>query len=112
MGIKLWAIMRRDLLKLRRNPITLVMVVLMPIVYLVIIGNSFQGQLRHLPLVVVAQDHGVFARRVVEQLEALEAGPHTVDLTYMADPGEAIQDVRDGHYKGVVVIPPNFSHAV
>jgi len=112
MGIKIWAIMRRDLLKLRRNPLTLVMVVLMPIVYLVIIGNSFQGQLKHLPLVVVAQDHGLFARRMVEQLEALEAGPHTVDLTYMGDPGRAIQLVRDGEYKGVVVIPPDFTHAV
>ena len=112
MGIKMWAIMRRDLLKLRRNPITLLSVILMPIVYLIIIGNSFNGQLKHLPLVVVSQDHGLYARRVVEQLEALEAGPQTVDLTYMSDPGDAIRDVRDGIYKGVVVIPPNFSHAV
>ena len=41
--MKMWAIMRRDLLKLSRNPLTLLSTILMPIVYLVIIGNSFNG---------------------------------------------------------------------
>ncbi len=110
--MKFLAIMRRDLRKLMRNPMTLITTVLMPIVYLVIIGNSFQGQLKHLPVVIVAQDHGLYARRMVEEMLALQAGPKTVDLTFMDDPGTAIQDARDGEYKGVIVIPPNFSHDV
>ena len=110
--MKTLAIMRRDLLKLRRNPLTLISTILMPIIYLVIIGNSFQGQLKHLPVVVVAQDHGVYARRLVEQLLALQAGPKTVNVTFMADPAQAIAAVRTGRYKGAVVIPPNFSHDV
>ena len=84
-GLKFLAIMRRDLKKLTRNPITLISVILMPIVYLVIIGNSFQGQLKHLPIVVVEQDHGLYARRIVEQLLALQAGPKTVDVTFETD---------------------------
>jgi len=111
-GLKFLAIMRRDLKKLTRNPITLVSVILMPIVYLVIIGNSFQGQLRHLPIVVVEQDHGLYARRIVEQLLALQAGPKTVDVTFESDPAYAIDEVRDGRFKGAVVIPPDFSHDV
>ena len=110
--MKTFAVMRRDLLKLMRNPLTLVSVILMPIIYLVIIGNSFQGQLKHLPVAVVAQDHGPYARRVVEQMLALQAGPKTVELTFMSDPGHAIADVRTGEYKGAVIIPPNFSHNV
>jgi ABC-2 type transport system permease protein len=111
-GLKFLAIMRRDLKKLTRNPITLISVILMPIVYLVIIGNSFQGQLRHLPIVVVEQDHGLYARRIVEQLLALQAGPKTVDVSFESDPGYAIDEVRDGRFKGAVVIPPDFSHDV
>ncbi len=111
-GLKFLAIMRRDLKKLTRNPITLVSVILMPIVYLVIIGNSFQGQLRHLPIVIVEQDHGLYARRLVEQLLALQAGPKTVDVTFESDPGYAIDQVRDGRFKGAIVIPPDFSHDV
>jgi ABC-2 type transport system permease protein len=111
-GLKFLAVMRRDLKKLMRNPVTLVSVILMPIVYLVIIGNSFQGQLRHLPVVVVQQDHGLYARRIVEQLLALQAGPKTVDVSFENDPGLAVDEVRDGLYKGAVVIPPDFSHDV
>lgn len=110
--MKTLAIMRRDLLKLMRNPLTLLSTVLMPIIYLVVIGNSFQGQLRHLPVAVVAQDHGIYARRVVEQLLALQAGPKTVTLSFVSDPGTAIAGVRNGEYKGAVIIPPNFSHSV
>ncbi|MGO9451755.1 MAG: ABC transporter permease [Candidatus Binataceae bacterium] len=110
--MKTLAIMRRDLLKLKRNPLTLISTILMPIIYLVIIGNSFQGQLKHLPVVVVVQDHGEYARRMVEQLLALQAGPKSVNLTFMNDPAVAISAVRDGEFKGVVIIPPDFSHSV
>lgn len=110
--MKAWAVMRRDLLKQMRNPMTLVTSVLMPIVYLVIIGNAFQGQLKHLPLAVVSQDYGRYGRRVVEQLQALEAGPKTVQLIYRNDPGAAIAAVRQGLYKGAVIIPPDFSRDV
>src|SRR5260370_28382120 len=111
-GLKFLAIMRRDLKKLTRNPITLVSVILMPIVYLVIIGNSFQGHVKALPIVIVEQDHGLYARRIVEQLLGLQAGPKTVDVTFESNPGSAVDEVRDGLYKGVVVVPPGFSHDV
>ncbi|MGH7865815.1 MAG: hypothetical protein ACREQB_12550, partial [Candidatus Binataceae bacterium] len=93
------AIMRRDLKRLSRNPITLLTTVLMPIIYLMILGNSFQGQLKHLPLAVVVSDHGEPARRVVQNLQALETGPKSIDLTFFADAGDAISEVRDGRYK-------------
>jgi ABC-2 type transport system permease protein len=110
--MKLWAVMRRDLVKQSRNPMTIITSVLMPIVYLLIIGNAFQGQLKHLSLAVVSEDSGPYGRRVVEQLQALQYGPRTLDLYYLTDPGRAISDVRDGRYKGAVVIPADFSHKV
>jgi ABC-2 type transport system permease protein len=110
--MKMWAIMRRDLLKLSRNPLTLLSTVLMPIVYLIIIGNSFNGNLKHLSLAVVSEDHGEYGRRMVEKLQALEAGPKTVTLYYLSDPNVAVENVRDGIYKGAIVIPPDFSKNV
>jgi ABC-type multidrug transport system permease subunit len=109
---KMAAIMRRDLLKLARNPLTLVSTILAPIVYLVIIGNSFQGTLKHLRVAVVCQDHGVYGRRMVEKLQALAAGPKTLTLSYVSDPHQAVEGVREGKYKGAVVIPPDFSKDV
>lgn len=110
--MKMWAVMRRDLRKQSRNPMTIVTAVLMPIVYLVIIGNAFHGQLKYLPLAVVSQDSGPYGRRVVEQLQALQVGPKTVALHYLNDPSEAVRSVREGRYKGALVIPPDFSRKV
>ncbi len=109
---KTWSIMRRDLLKIGRNPLTIFTSVLLPIIYLVIFGNSFQGVLKHLPVVIVSQDNGPYAIRVMEQMQALAAGPKTIAITYNSDAGAAIQDVRDGVYKAALIIPPGFSHSI
>jgi ABC-2 type transport system permease protein len=109
---KTWSIMRRDLLKLGRNPLTVFTSVLLPIIYLVIFGNSFQGVLKHLPIVIVSHDNGPYAIRVMEQMQALAAGPKTIAITYKNDAGEAIRDVRDGVYKAALIIPAGFSHDI
>lgn len=110
--IQIWAVMRRDLLKYLRNPVTVVTAVIMPIVYLLILGNAFHGQLRNLSLVVVSNDRGFYGRRVVEQLQALAVGPKTVVLTYEDNAQDAIDSVKTGQFKGAVVIPADFSHRV
>ncbi len=109
---KSWAIMRRDLLRLSRNPLTMFTSVLLPIIYLVIFGNSFQGVLKNLPVVIVGQDRGPYALRMMETMQALAAGPKTIVVTYEHDPATAIQAVRDGRYKAALIIPANFSHDI
>ncbi len=107
-----WAIMRRDLLKISRNPLSIIMTVLLPIIYLVIFGNSFQGVLRYLPIVVVRQDQGPWGLRVVEQMQALAAGPKTITVSYEDDAAKALAGVRDGRYKAALIIPADFSRSV
>jgi ABC-2 type transport system permease protein len=110
--LKTWAVMRRDLLKLSRNPMTLLTSVMLPVIYLVIFGNSFQGVLKHLPIVIVSEDSGPWAVRMMEKLQALAAGPKTVTITYENDRATAIEQVRAGRYKAAVVIPHDFSHNI
>ncbi|MEJ2683767.1 MAG: ABC transporter permease [Candidatus Sulfobium sp.] len=107
--IRLLAVIERDLKKFRRNPVVLAMSILMPIIYLVILGNSFQGKLTGLPVAVVSRDTGPFAKRLVENLRAIEAGPATFTLIRMTDSREAIDGVRKGRYKGALIIPQDFS---
>jgi ABC-2 type transport system permease protein len=107
--IRLLAVIERDLKKFRRNPVVLAMSILMPIIYLVILGNSFQGKLTGLPVAVVIQDTGPFAKRLVENLRAIEAGPATFTLIKMADEQAALDSVREGRYKAALIIPPDFS---
>lgn len=109
MMIKLLAVIERDLKKFRRNPIVLAMSILMPIIYLVILGNSFQGKLTDLPVALVNQDTGPFAKRLVENLMAIQAGPRTFRLVDLTDQQKAVNGVRAGLYKAALIIPEDFS---
>jgi ABC-2 type transport system permease protein len=106
--IRLLAVIERDLKKFRRNPVVIAMSILMPIIYLLILGNSFQGKLTSLPVAVVSHDSGPFAKRVVENLRAIAAGPQTFSLIIMKDDNEAVAGVRHGLYKAALVIPEDF----
>lgn len=110
--IRLLAVIERDLKKFRRNPVVLAMSILMPIIYLVILGNSFQGKLIDLPVAVVNQDTGPHAKRVMENLRAVQAGPETFSLVSVKDEREAVDGVKKGRYKAAVIIPADFSKKV
>jgi ABC-2 type transport system permease protein len=110
--VKLLAVVERDLKKFKRNPMVLAMSILMPIIYLLILGNSFQGKLRALPLVVVKNDPGFHARRLVDNLRAVEVQPQTLTIINAIDAKKAIDGVRDGKYKAVLIIPSDFSKKI
>jgi ABC-2 type transport system permease protein len=110
--LKTWAVMRRDLIKMTRNPLTIFVTVLLPIIYLVIFGNSFEGVLKHLPILIVSQDDGPYGLRVMEKMQALAAGPKTIAISYASDEAGAISAVRDGRFKAALIIPHDFSHAI
>jgi ABC-2 type transport system permease protein len=110
--LRLLAVIDRDLKKFRRNPIALAMSILMPIIYLVILGNSFQGKLQALPLVVVNQDSGPHSKRILDNLRAIEAGPKTLTILMVKNEEGAIEGVRKGQYKAGLMIPSDFSKKV
>lgn len=107
--MRIAAVITRDLKKFSRNPVVIAMSVLMPILYLLILGNSFQGKLKGLPLAVVSHDRGTESRRVIENLRALEKGPETLSIFFMKDEAAALHGVRQGEYKAALVIPEDFT---
>ncbi|MEK7773385.1 MAG: ABC transporter permease, partial [Deltaproteobacteria bacterium] len=109
---RFFAIFERDLRKFLRNPLVVAMSLLMPIIYLVILGNSFQGELKNLPLALIDLDNGPYAARVGEMLRSIEAGPRTIKVIRVADQGHAMDGLRSGEFKAVLVIPRNFSRDV
>ncbi len=110
--LRLSAVIDRDLKKFLRNPIVIGMSFLMPIIYLTIMGNSFQGKLQYLPFVVVNHDSGIYARDLLDNLRAIEAGPATLAVSYSADENSAVAQVRSGRYKAALIIPKDFSKRI
>ncbi|HAG50145.1 MAG TPA: hypothetical protein DCL42_02235 [Deltaproteobacteria bacterium] len=109
---RFFAVLERDLRRFLRNPIVIAMSIVMPILYLVILGNSFQGELKNLSIAVVDMDNGPYSHRVVELLHALEAGPKTIKMYHLSDQGIALENLKQGLLKGALIIPPNFSRDV
>src|SRR5215470_6809907 len=107
-----WAIIERELRRFRRSPVLIAMSMMMPIVQLIVLGYAFGGNVKHLRLAIVDQDHGVPAVKVRELASAISSGARTIDLIDYTDQGVAIADLRDGRVNGVLTIPPEFSRRV
>jgi len=109
---KLLAVIERDLKKFKRNPLVIAISILMPVLYLFIMGNSFQGKLQVLPLAVVNEGNGPESRSLMDNLHSIEAGPKTFIILSVQDEKQAIDGARRGKYKGALIIPPDFSQRV
>lgn len=107
-----WAIIERELRRFRRNPTMIILSMLLPIVQLCILGYSFGGNVKHLRVGIVDQDHGLQAVRLRELSNAIRAGARTFETVDYADQGKALQDLRNGRIHAVLVIPPDFSRRV
>jgi ABC-2 type transport system permease protein len=105
---RMLAVAERDLRRFRRNAKLLIPMALMPVLYLVIMGNSMGGDLHHIPVALVVQDSGPAAAAVRQQLQAMVQGRELFTLTTEVDPRTAVDRLRQGYYKSVVVVPPEF----
>jgi ABC-2 type transport system permease protein len=106
---RMWAIVERELRRFRRSPILIVVSMIFPLCQLVILGYAFGGNVKHLKVAVVDQDHGLPAVKIRELAQAAASGARTVDLIDYADEGQAVTDLRNGRVNGVLTIPPEFS---
>ena len=106
---RMLAIVERELRRFRRTPLLIAVSMIFPIVQLVILGYAFGGNLKHLRVGVVDEDHGLDAVKVRELCGAIAANAKTFDAIVYSDQGEALADLRNGKINGVLNIPPNFS---
>ena len=104
-----WAIIERELRRFRRSPMLIVMSLVMPIVQLIVLGYAFGGQVKHLRVGLVDQDHGVPAVRLHELSNAVASNAQTFTPQMYNDLGTALGDLRNGRLNGVLAIPPDFS---
>src|SRR3954470_12201872 len=109
---RILAIVERELRRFKRSPMLIVMAMIMPLVQLVVLGYAFGGNVKHLKVAVVDQDHGVPAIRIRELALAASSGARTIDTFEYADEGDALTDLRNGRVNGVLTIPDGFSRRV
>ena len=106
------AIIERELRRFRRSPFLIVMSLIFPLVQLIVLGYAFGGNVRHLKVAVVDQDHGLPAVKVRELAGAVAANAQTFEMFSYATEGEALDALRSGEVNGVLTIPPDYSRRV
>jgi ABC-2 type transport system permease protein len=107
--VRVLAVMQRDLLRTTRNPAALLSAVILPLAYLLILGNSLQGPLTGLRVGVVALDDGAQARDLLGSLQAIAHGPRTVVVIPLHDPEEGLAELKEGSLSALLVVPEGFS---
>src|SRR5258705_2949372 len=106
------AVAERDLRRFRRNIQLVIPMVMMPIIYLLILGKSMGGDLHHLPVAMVVQDEGAAAAGVRRQVMTLAATKQLFVVREEPDVRSAIVRLRQGEYRAVIIVPPRFSDDV
>jgi ABC-2 type transport system permease protein len=99
------AICQRAYLTLWRQPILIISTMLFPLVYLLVLGNSLNRQLRHIPLAVVDEAGNAESAACRRGVMALQTGRDLVNATFLEDREEALRGLRRGAYRGVWILP-------
>ncbi len=103
--IRLFAIMRKEFRQLRRDRITLAMIVGVPIGQILLFGYAINTDVRHLKSAVANQANTHLSREFVAELRQTQV----LDFRYAVEtPQELEQLLRSGKVSVGVYIPPDF----
>ena len=102
---RLWAIMLKELRQLRRDRITLAMIVGIPVMQLLLFGYAINLNLRHLDAGVADQANSAASRAVVQDMVATGViTPRSEAYT----PDQLMQALRRGEISVGIVVPADF----
>jgi ABC-2 type transport system permease protein len=107
-------IARKEFKILFRKKWLVIPLFLFPIIMIVFFGYGMGGTVKNSPLLVVNNDPGTASRSLVQEIggytQKYNADP-MFSLTYTKDmsQSEAESKINAGQYKGVLIIPPDFS---
>ena len=99
------AVLRKELVQLRRDRLTFAMLIGVPIMQLVLFGYAINGDPRQLPTAVVAGDAGPLVRSIVRAAE--NTGYFRI-VAEVSD-GEAERLIAAGEVQFAIVFPADFS---
>lgn len=101
-----FAVLKKEFIQLKRDRMTLRMIIMLPLMQLLLFGYALNNDPRHLPAAVLAQDHGSFARSVVAGLK----NTTYFEIKYEpATEAEAQALVDDGRAQFIITIPEDFT---
>lgn len=102
---RLWAIMLKELRQLRRDRITLAMIVGIPVMQLLLFGYAINLNLRHLDAGVADQANSAASRALVQDMVATGV---ITPRSQSYSPDQLMQALRRGEISVGIVVPADF----
>ena len=104
------AVARREVRRLRRQPMYFVLMVLLPVISFSFFALLFgQGAIRNVPVAVLDQDHTTLSRKVVQMIDDTPTAMVAYGIQDMTE-GERL--MREGKVTAIVLIPPFFEKSI
>ncbi|MFY2824193.1 ABC transporter permease [Ruegeria sp. MALMAid1280] len=100
------AVLKKELLQLRRDRMTFAMVIMIPLIQLLLFGYAINTNLRHVPVAVVDQSGSELSRTLAQIVQATQVVTITEQLT---TPQEAERAITESRVRAALIIPPDVS---
>ena len=104
------AVMQREAARLVRQPMYLVLMVILPVVSFSFFALLFgQGAIRNIPIAVLDQDNTTLSRKVVQMIDETPTALVAYGIQDMTE-GERL--MREGKIMAIVLVPPFFEKSI
>src|SRR5215831_6664386 len=105
---RLLALLRKEWIQVRRDPITLRFIIAVPMMQLFLFGYAINTNPKHLPTGLLSKEHSKYERTLVAALQ--NTGYY--DVRTLASEQEAEHGLAQGDLLFVIDLPPNFDRLV
>ncbi len=103
------AIFRKEIIHIRRDPRSLILIILLPIMLLLIYGNALTFDIKHVPLAVYNQDQGDKSQDFIQDF----SGSPYFNLRFWISDYEALDRlITDRAARLALVLPQDFSRSI
>jgi ABC-2 type transport system permease protein len=106
MGSRLLPIIRKEFIHIIRDPRTLAVMFITPLIQLILFGYAATSDVRNIPLAVFDQDRSPQSRHLIESF--VESGQFSVERLVGSEQ-ELAQLVDDGTVRAGLIIPPAYA---
>lgn len=104
---RLSSLVRKEFIQILRDPRTLILVLVIPVMQLFLLGYAATNDVRNVPLAVFDQDRGPSARALLDAYRAADY----FTLAYDVDSEANLRELIDGgRARAGLVIPPDYSN--
>jgi len=109
MTSRLFSLIRKEFIQIIRDPRTLVLVLLMPVMQLFLLGYAATNDVRNVPLAVYNQDRGPASRDLLDAYRSADYFRYAYDV----DSEESLRNLIDaGTARAGIIIPPDYSEQI